>query len=185
MNIKSLLIAALCASLNFFNPLSASENTEKPPTVTLETEAGDIVLELMPETAPKTVKNFTGLVEKGYYDGIIFHRVIEGFMIQGGDPTGKGSGGDSLWGGPFEDEVKPEVTFDSPGLLAMANAGPDTNRSQFFITTDKAPWLNMHHTIFGKVVSGMEAVRKIENTPVGAGHRPLREQKIIRAYIKE
>lgn len=184
MNIKILSASFLLASLNFLNPLSASENTEKPPVVILETSAGDIALQLMPETAPKTVENFTGLVEKGYYDGIIFHRVIEGFMIQGGDPTGTGRGGDSLWGGAFEDEFKDGVTFNRAGLLAMANAGPDTNRSQFFITADRTPWLNMRHTIFGKVISGMDAVRKIENTDVGAGHRPLTEQKIIRAYIK-
>lgn len=154
------------------------------PVVVLETNQGDIELRLMPEVAPKAVENFIGLVQKGYYNGVIFHRVIKGFMIQSGDPEGTGRGGNSLWGKPFEDEVKPEVTFDRPGLLAMANAGPNTNQSQFFITTAETPWLNMRHTIFGEVVSGMDTVREIENTPTGAADRPYQEQRIIRAYLK-
>src|SRR3989338_5482464 len=126
-----------------------------------------------------------GLIEKGYYDGVIFHRVIKNFMIQGGDPTGTGRGGTSLWGGKFEDEVTPDVTFDRKGLLAMANAGPGTNGSQFFITTVPTPHLNMHHTIFGEVVSGYDVVTKIENIQVGPGDKPVQPQKIIKAYVKE
>ncbi|MDD5465630.1 MAG: peptidylprolyl isomerase [Candidatus Omnitrophica bacterium] len=152
--------------------------------VVLETNQGNIELKLMPDIAPKTCENFTKLAEKGYYNGLIFHRVIKGFMIQGGDPTGTGMGGESIWGKPFEDEVTPVVKFDGPGILAMANAGPNTNGSQFFITCAKTPWLNMRHTIFGEVVSGLEIVQKIENTPVGANDRPIAEQKIIRAYLK-
>jgi len=152
--------------------------------VVLETNQGRIEVELMPEVAPRTCENFTGLVERGYYNGIIFHRVIKGFMIQGGDPTGTGRGGESIWGRAFEDEVNPQVKFDEPGLLAMANAGPNTNRSQFFITTVPTPWLNMRHTIFGKVISGFDVVKRIENSPTGAADRPLNEQKIIRAYVK-
>ncbi|MCU0665545.1 MAG: peptidylprolyl isomerase [Candidatus Omnitrophica bacterium] len=154
-------------------------------TVVLETNQGNIELTLMPDVAPKTCENFVGLVEKGYYNGIIFHRVIKQFMIQGGDPTGTGRGGESIWGGPFEDEVSTSVKFDSPGILAMANAGPNTNGSQFFITTVPTPHLNMRHTIFGKVTGGYDAVQKIENTAVDAGDRPVSEQKIIKAYIKK
>jgi len=152
--------------------------------VVLETNQGNIEIKLKPDVAPKACENFTKLVEKGYYDDLIFHRVIKGFMIQGGDPTGTGTGGESVWGSPFEDEVSPFVKFGGPGILAMANAGPGTNGSQFFITTAKTPWLNMQHTIFGEVVSGLDVVQKIENTPVNAEDRPIAEQKIIRAYIK-
>ena len=152
--------------------------------VVLETNQGNIEIELMPEVAPKACENFMKLAEKGYYNGLIFHRVIKGFMIQGGDPTGTGSGGESIWGHSFEDELTPVAKFDSAGILAMANAGPDTNGSQFFITCAATPWLNMHHTIFGQVVAGLEVVQKIENTAVGANDRPVREQKIIKAYIK-
>ncbi len=105
-------------------------------------------------------------------------------MIQGGDPTGTGRGGESIWGKPFEDEVIANVKFDKPGLLAMANIGPDTNGSQFFITTVSTPWLNMHHTIFGEVISGYDVVQKIENAKTNADGKPLSEQKIIKAYLK-
>ncbi|MDD4894534.1 MAG: peptidylprolyl isomerase [Candidatus Omnitrophica bacterium] len=152
--------------------------------VVLETTQGVIEIRLMPDVAPKACENFTKLVEKGYYNGLIFHRVIKNFMIQGGDPTGTGAGGQSVWGVAFEDEVTPNVTFDKPGLLAMANAGPKTNGSQFFITTAKTPWLNMKHTIFGEVISGYDAVQKIEYSETGPSDRPVKEQKIIRAYLK-
>ena len=152
--------------------------------VVLETNQGAIEIRLMPEVAPKACENFSKLVEKGYYNGIIFHRVIKNFMIQGGDPIGTGRGGESIWGGPFEDEITPNVKFERPGILAMANAGPNTNGSQFFITCAKTPWLNMRHTIFGEVISGYDVVQKIENTATGAGDRPVSEQKIIKAYLK-
>jgi peptidylprolyl isomerase len=152
--------------------------------VVLETSQGNIEIKLKNDVAPKTCENFIKLIEKGYYNGLIFHRVIKNFMIQGGDPTGTGRGGESIWGKPFEDEVSPLAKFDGPGILAMANSGPNTNGSQFFITCANTPWLNMRHTIFGEVVSGLEVVQKIENTPANAEDRPLTEQKIIRAYIK-
>jgi len=158
---------------------------EDKPVVVLETTQGNIELVLYQDKAPKASENFLGLVKQGYYDGIIFHRVIKQFMIQCGDPTGTGRGGQSLWGDTFEDEVYPDLKFDRPGILAMANRGPDTNGSQFFITTVPAPWLNMHHTIFGEVSSGYEAVEKIEVQPADDSSRPLKEQKIIKAYIKE
>lgn len=127
----------------------------------INTNMGTIEVELFESAAPKTVENFIGLANKGYYNGVIFHRVIDNFMIQGGDPTGTGRGGESIWGEPFEDEIVDTLKFDKPGLLAMANAGPNTNGSQFFITTVPTPWLNGHHTIFGKVINGMEVVNSI------------------------
>jgi peptidylprolyl isomerase len=153
--------------------------------VVLETNQGIIEIRLIPDVAPKACENFTKLVEKGYYNGLIFHRVIKGFMVQGGDPTGTGSGGESVWGKPFADEVSSKAEFDSPGILAMANAGPGTNGSQFFITVAPAPWLNMHHTIFGRVVSGYDVVQKIENCATDSSDRPVKEQKIIKAYLKQ
>lgn len=152
--------------------------------IVLETNQGNIEIKLMPEVAPKACENFEKLAAKGYYNGIIFHRVIKDFMIQGGDPAGTGRGGESIWGKSFEDEVTSNVKFDRKGLLAMANAGPNSNGSQFFITTVPTPWLNMNHTIFGEVVSGYDVVQKIENTPVDGNDRPLAEQKIIKAYLK-
>lgn len=154
-------------------------------TVILETNQGVIEIKLMPDVAPLACENFTKLIEKGYYDGLIFHRVIKGFMIQGGDPEGTGAGGESVWGKAFKDEVSQNVQFDSPGILAMANSGPSTNGSQFFITTAKTPWLNMKHTIFGKVMAGYEVVQKIEDTPVDASDRPIAPQKIVKAYLKK
>ena len=170
--------------ITLFAMLFTSPQANASTIVILETNQGEIEIQLFTDTAPKTCENFTGLVKKGYYDGIIFHRVIKGFMVQGGDPTGTGRGGESLWGGKFEDELTPEVQFDRKGLLAMANAGPNTNGSQFFITNAATPWLNMKHTIFGEVISGYDIVEKIENVQTQAGDKPIEEQKIIRAYIK-
>jgi len=181
--IKNVLL--LCCIFLAIANLSEGASTMVNETVVLETTQGTIEIKLMPEVAPKACENFVGLVEKGYYDGTIFHRVIKGFMIQSGDPTGTGRGGNSLWGKPFNDEVSPEVKFDKPGLLAMANAGPNTNGSQFFITTVKTPWLDMKHTIFGEVVSGYDVVEKIENAPTGKFDKPKVEQNIIKAYLKK
>jgi len=153
--------------------------------VVLETNQGNIEIRLMPDVAPAACENFTKLAEKGYYNGLIFHRVIKGFMIQGGDPGGTGAGGESIWGKPFNDEFNDKVKFDSPGILAMANSGPNTNGSQFFITTADTSWLNMRHTIFGKVISGYDVVQKIEDTATGYGDKPVAEQKIVKAYIKK
>lgn len=155
------------------------------PVVILQTNQGDIEIELMADIAPKACENFQKLVEKHFYDGIKFHRVIQNFMIQSGDPTATGIGGESIWRKPFEDECLQEVAFDRPGLLAMANRGPNTNGSQFFITTVETPWLHMKHTIFGKVIKGFDVVKKIEKTPTLPGDKPLEEQKIVKAYIKK
>jgi len=154
------------------------------PIVVLETNQGNIELELFPEIAPKAVKNFIELSKKGYYDGIIFHRVIKNFMIQGGDPTGTGRGGESIYGGVFDNEYAPNVLFNKPGILAMANAGPNTNGSQFFITTVATSHLNGGYTIFGKVVKGYDVVKKIENTKTARGDRPLEKQVINKAVSK-
>ena len=147
---------------------------------------GKIVLKLFPDIAPKACENFVGLAKKGYYDGIIFHRVIDNFMIQGGDPTGTGYDGKSLWGTPFEDEFSPKVRFTKAGQLAMANAGPKTNGSQFFITLKATPHLNDHHTIFGEVVEGMDvvtAIGKVETNP--QGNKPLVEIAMKKVTVTE
>lgn len=161
------------------------EEMKNKPVVVFETTAGVVEIELMPDVAPKTCENFMKLAEKKYYDGVIFHRVIPGFMVQGGDPTGTGTGGQSIWGKEFGDEVKATHKFDRKGLLAMANRGPNTNGSQFFITTDLTPWLNMKHTIFGEVKKGYEIVEKIEKTKTDDFDKPVEEQKIIKAYVKK
>ncbi len=139
--------------MQWSTPPEMTIDVNKTYIATLETAKGNIVIELMPKVAPKTVNNFVFLARQGFYDGVTFHRVIKGFMAQGGDPTGTGMGGP---GYEFEDEFSPDVTFDGPGILAMANAGPGTNGSQFFITYDATPHLNGRHTIFGKVTSGLE-----------------------------
>jgi peptidyl-prolyl cis-trans isomerase-like 1 len=151
----------------------------------MKTNMGTIELELFADKTPKTVENFVGLANKGYYKGVIFHRVIKNFMIQGGDPTGTGRGGVSFWGGKFEDEIVPDLKFDGPGLLAMANAGPNTNGSQFFITLVPTPWLNGHHTIFGKVINGMDVVYAIGDVKTAPGDRPLKDVVIEEVKIEK
>ncbi len=171
----------------FLMTLSAGATTEVAPKhsiVVLETTQGPITFELYDDIAPLAVENFTTHIKNGYYNGLIFHRIIKDFMIQGGDPQGSGRGGESIWGKAFKDEFKPGVTFDKAGILAMANAGPSTNGSQFFITTAPTPWLNGHHTIFGKVIDGMDAVQKLNNIATNDGDRPLETQKIIKASVK-
>jgi Peptidyl-prolyl cis-trans isomerase (rotamase) - cyclophilin family len=160
------------------------EELKNKTAAVIETTSGKITLRLYPEAAPMACENFVALIEKGYYDGTIFHRVIKDFMIQGGDPKGTGEGGDSIWNAPFEDEVSDSHLFDKPGILAMANSGANTNKSQFFITTKATPWLNKKHTIFGEVVSGYDIVEKISNMPVDASSKPKAEQKITKAYIE-
>jgi peptidyl-prolyl cis-trans isomerase A (cyclophilin A) len=160
----------------------------------LKTNRGDINLNLLPNHAPVTVDNFVGLAEgtkdykaKGrtgpFYDGLVFHRVIGGFMIQGGCPQGSGTGGP---GYQFKDETHPELTFDKPYLLAMANSGPGTNGSQFFITVGATPWLNFKHTIFGEVAdqSSRDVVDAIATTATGRGDRPVEPVVIESVEIK-
>lgn len=179
-----------------------NEIKDNHPKVLVKTVKGDIVLELFPEHAPKAVENFLTHAKNGYYNGIIFHRVIEDFMIQGGDPTGTGMGGQSIWGESFEDEFSREV-FNLNGALSMANAGPHTNGSQFFIVTAKhvpaqmlgqlkaggwpeeiiqayaekggTPWLDHRHTVFGRVVEGMDTVYAIESVKKNGQDKPLED----------
>lgn len=171
----------------------------------MHTNMGDVEIKLFPEHAPKTVENFTTHAKNGYYNGLIFHRVIKDFMIQGGDPTGTGMGGESIWGNSFEDEFTPEL-HNLRGALCMANAGPNTNGSQFFIVQASdvpanmldqmkdladngfppeiaeayaklggTPWLDFRHTVFGQVVNGMDTVDAIANTNVGANDKPVND----------
>lgn len=153
--------------------------------IKMETTQGTIEFSLFDSIAPKTCENFITHAKNGYYNGIIFHRVIEQFMIQGGDPTGTGRGGESIWGKPFEDECSNELSFDKAGLLAMANAGPGTNGSQFFITTVPTPWLHMKHTIFGEVTEGMSVVTAIETVEKDSFDKPIQEQKILSITVED
>jgi peptidylprolyl isomerase len=157
---------------------------EKTPIVELQTNQGTIVLKMFPKASPLAVENFVTHAKNGYFNGVIFHRVIKGFMIQGGDPTGTGRGGESIWHKEFKNENTPNLVFDRPYLLAMANHGPNTNGSQFFITVAPTPRLNGGYTIFGEMIRGQEVVKKIENTKTTRGDRPLQEQKIIKAIVK-
>lgn len=154
------------------------------PIVKLETNHGDITLELFPEAAPKAVENFVGLTAKGYYDGIIFHRVIRDFMIQWGDPTGTGMGGKSLWFKNFDDEFLDKTITHKKWVISMANAGRNTNGSQFFIVTaEDASFLDWKHSIFGQVVSGLDIVEQIERLPTDRNDRPQMEVKIEKATV--
>lgn len=147
-----------------------------------ETNLGTFSVELFEDETPITTENFIDLAEKGFYDGVIFHRVIDGFMIQGGDPEGTGMGGP---GYTIEDEFRDDLRFDGEGILAMANTGmPHTGGSQFFITLDKTPWLNGHHTIFGKVKEGMDVVRRIGHSETDMADRPLEDVVIKTIEIK-
>lgn len=146
--------------------LSATESSAQQrlfSTAILHTSMGDIHLKLFVQECPRTAENFCVHAKNSYYNGHIFHRVIKGFMVQTGDPTGTGTGGESVWGGNFEDEFHATLKHDRPYTLSMANAGPNTNGSQFFITVIPAPWLDNKHTVFGRVVRGMEVVQNISN----------------------
>ncbi|MFL2099676.1 peptidylprolyl isomerase [Desemzia sp. FAM 23991] len=180
----------------------SKEVAENERKAVIRTNMGDITIKLFPEIAPKTVENFVGLAEKGYYNGIVFHRVIPDFMIQGGDPTGSGMGGESLWGDSFEDEFSTEA-FNINGALSMANAGPNTNGSQFFIVTASStpanmvaqleaagypaeiveeyknnggtPWLDQRHTVFGQVIDGMDVANDIQGVQRGFQDKPVND----------
>lgn len=185
--IKQFLIYTFSITLVILVGCQSNNNEEQPQTSTekkgvkmeemvvavMQTNMGNIEIELFEKETPKTVENFTGLAEKGYYDGIIFHRVIENFMIQGGDPTGTGMGGESFWGGKFNDEFDPNLRHDVPGVLSMANAGPNTNGSQFFITLVPTPWLDGKHSVFGKVINGLDVVMKIGVVETAGADKPV------------
>jgi cyclophilin family peptidyl-prolyl cis-trans isomerase len=146
-----------------------------------ETSMGNFTIELFEEQVPKTVGNFVQLAEKNFYDGVVFHRVIDGFMIQGGDPTGTGRGGP---GYQFADEFHPQLKHNTPGILSMANAGPNTNGSQFFITLAPTPHLDGRHAVFGKVIEGMDVVQKIGQTPTNAADRPVTDVVMKKVTIE-
>ncbi len=185
---KKILLAAFILALT---GATASAQEKKGPTyATLKTSMGDIVVRLFDDKAPKTVANFVGLatgtkewidpktgakVKRPLYSGTIFHRVIPDFMIQGGDPLGNGTGGP---GYRFEDEFNPELRHSKAGILSMANSGPNSNGSQFFITVKATPWLDGRHAVFGEVVKGQEVVTAIVNTPRDAREKPLKDVAI-------
>lgn len=154
-----------------------------PVQAILRTTVGDIVLRLLPDAAPLAVENFVTHARNGYYDNLLFHRCIKGFMVQTGDPLGDGTGGESIWGADFRDEIRPDVLHDVPFTVSMANAGPNTNGSQFFVTTVKCPWLDGKHTVFGRVVRGSDVVSKIEQTESDELDRPLKDVKILQIDI--
>ncbi|KAF2839746.1 putative peptidyl prolyl cis-trans isomerase [Patellaria atrata CBS 101060] len=151
--------------------------------VALETSMGTITVELYTNHASKTCQNFSTLASRGYYNGIIFHRIIPNFMIQTGDPTGTGRGGASIYGEKFEDEISSSLKHTGAGILSMANSGPNTNGSQFFITLAPTPWLDGKHTIFGRVKNGLRIVQRMGLIKTDAEDRPLEEVRIVRAYI--
>ncbi|KAI5925690.1 cyclophilin type peptidyl-prolyl cis-trans isomerase [Camillea tinctor] len=153
--------------------------------IALDTTMGTITLELYTHHAPRTCTNFSTLCSRGYYDDTPFHRVIPSFMIQGGDPTGTGRGGSSIYGATFADEISASLRHTGAGVLSMANAGPDTNGSQFFITLAPTPWLDGKHTIFGRVRAGMGVVKRMGLVPTDADDRPREELKILRARVLE
>ncbi len=179
----AIAVLVMCMVWNFFNvsPVYAAEKKAKRPIATFETSMGNFQVEVLTDLAPKTAKNFIDLIKKGYYDGVVFHRVIDNFMIQGGDPTGTGRGGP---GYTIPDEFGAGLKHDKPGMLSMANAGPNTGGSQFFITLAPTPWLDGKHAIFGKVVKGMDVVTAIGKTPVDGADRPIKTVTIKKLTVK-
>jgi len=176
---KMMLVVALFALLLGWAVIGQTEG-EDIVKIKIETTMGEIDADLYAKEAPKTVENFVTLAKKGFYDGIIFHRVIPGFMIQTGDPTGTGMGDP---GYKFNDEFSPNLKHDKPGVLSMANAGPNTNGSQFFITEVPTPHLNNHHSVFGQVTNGMDVVHKIANASRDANDRPRQEIKMTKVMV--
>ena len=180
MAVKKLAILLFAIGVVILAGITETE-AAKRQVATFDTSMGTFKIELFNDLAPKTVENFTKLVGKKFYDGLIFHRVIDQFMIQGGDPTGNGTGGP---GYEIKDEFGKGLRHDKPGMLSMANAGPNTGGSQFFITLVPTPWLDGHHAIFGHVVSGMDVVEKIGKTPTDSQDRPLKKVVIEKITIK-
>ncbi|XP_037908452.1 peptidyl-prolyl cis-trans isomerase-like 1 isoform X2 [Hermetia illucens] len=146
---------------------------------------GEITCELYWKHAPNTCRNFAELIRRGYYNNTIFHRIIRDFMIQGGDPTGTGRGGQSIYGATFPDEIHPDLKHTGAGILSMANSGPDTNGSQFFITLAPTQWLDGKHTIFGRVYAGMQVVKRIGMVECDKNDRPVENVRIVKAKIEK
>mmetsp|Transcript_2276 Transcript_2276/g.3855 ORF Transcript_2276/g.3855 Transcript_2276/m.3855 type:complete len:161 (+) Transcript_2276:346-828(+) len=151
--------------------------------VALHTNLGELKLEIFCDECPKAAENFLALCASGGYNGTIFHRNIKGFMLQGGDPTGTGKGGQSIWGQKFGDEIRDSIKHDKRGMVSMANSGPNTNAAQFFITYGKHKHLDGKYTIFGRVIGGLDVLDKMEKTPTGADDRPLAELRINRVTV--
>lgn len=180
------LIAALAGCSAQTPPPSSStepaKTAEKNRIAVFETSMGTFKVELFDDKAPKTAENFASLVNKGFYNGLIFHRVIDKFMIQGGDPKGNGTGGP---GYKIEDEFHPDLKHSTAGILSMANSGPNTGGSQFFITLDKTPWLDRKHAVFGKVIEGMDVVTAIGKVKTGAQDKPVEDVVIKTITIQQ
>jgi cyclophilin family peptidyl-prolyl cis-trans isomerase len=188
------LIAAFVGGMTSGSPQSTPQGKRKPMTqgkvvAVIETTLGTIEAELYPGDAPKTVENFVGLAGKKYFDGIIFHRVVPGFVIQGGDPTGTGTGGESIWGKEFADELNPAAASYkagyTKGVLAMANRGPNTNTSQFFVMLADNTTLPKNYTIFGKVVKGIEVVDAIGSVALKGGMGPEASKPVTPVVMKK
>ena len=173
---------AMAVAVSSAAPAPAAVERKETMKATIQTTMGTIEVELYAAKAPKTVENFTTLAKKGFYDGIIFHRVIPGFMIQTGDPTGTGMGGP---GYKFADEFDKTLRHDKPGVLSMANSGPNTNGSQFFICEVPTPWLDDKHSVFGRVTSGMDVVTKIANAPRDGRDKPFSTIKMEKVTIAD
>ena len=186
---KKALVFLLATFVLFTTGCSAAGMNDKDkgakkmanPIAVFETNHGTFEIELFEDKTPITVKNFIGLAEKGFYDGLIFHRVIDGFMIQGGDPDGMGTGGP---GYTIPDEFHKDLKHDSEGVLSMANAGPNTGGSQFFITLAATPWLDGHHSVFGKVIKGMDVVREIGKVDTDFQDKPLAKVVMEKVTIR-
>ncbi|EGW32606.1 uncharacterized protein SPAPADRAFT_61670 [Spathaspora passalidarum NRRL Y-27907] len=187
LNKQQLLVATTANKLMVFDSEDkphGNAGKTKQPKVTLHTTFGDIKLELFDKLAPKTAENFITLCKRKYYNNVIFHRVIKSFMIQTGDPKGDGTGGESCWGGHFPDEFNNQLNHKQPFMVSMANAGPNTNGSQFFITTDEASFLDNKHTVFGKVISGIDTVKQIEDAETDENDKPIEQIAIISTTLE-
>ena len=184
LTLALVFMTTACAAGSFWDfKKDEGESKVANRNAVFDTNMGEFEIELFEDKTPITTKNFIDLAQEGFYDGVIFHRIIDGFMIQGGDPTGTGMGGP---GYTIEDEFTPELTHESEGILSMANTGrPHTGGSQFFITLAATPWLDGHHTVFGKVIKGMEVVREIGHVKTGPQDRPVHDVVINKITIKD
>lgn len=184
LTLALVFMTTACAAGSFWDfKKDEGESKVANRTAVFDTNMGEFEIELFEDKTPITTKNFIDLAQEGFYDEVIFHRIIDGFMIQGGDPTGTGMGGP---GYTIEDEFTPELTHESEGILSMANTGrPHTGGSQFFITLAATPWLDGHHTVFGKVIKGMEVVREIGHVKTGPQDRPVHDVVINKITIKD
>ena len=181
--IAALIITTACSNGGKEMTETTEETTSKTNSIAVfETTQGNFKVELFEDKAPITTKNFIDLTNNGFYDGVIFHRVIPGFMIQGGDPDGRGTGGP---GYTIKDEFHPDLKHNVKGILSMANAGPDTGGSQFFITVAPTPHLDGRHAVFGKVIEGYEVVEKIENVPTAAADKPVEDVVMNKVTIEK